>query len=1373
MMKPEVTNPAFRRLFFILSLSMCWAVFGLAQPTPSISGDTVVCKGDSRFYATTFVQGHSWVWATSPGGTIIQNFGNFVEVKWNGPANSNQWILVTETDTNGVSATVQKTVKIKASDIVCNNHINVSLDQNGEAIITPDMLLEGNYNTYAGFTVVITTSWGAYLGDKVDCSHIGLQLTGKVINDCNGNTCWGTLKVEDKKPPKWQCPTDTLLVSCETEIDSLPHPFVVDNCDDSLLVSLTGITIDNSDICQGVNITRYWIATDDYENKSICVEHIRIPPDGGVLFPPDRIWECSDYNSYPHIVDATPYTGDLETTGSGIVQGVNGTYCQYTALFKDEILANCGNTFKIVRTWTVVNWCTNEIITSDSEGNDNEQIIKVVDTTPPLITANDITIGINNPGPTALHCTSTGNLPAPAVSDECGTVTVQIFTPIGEAVYNNGSDGKNGGKVPHPGLKVGTYPVIYKATDACGNIALDTITVTVTDLNAPTAICDKLTITSLDVFGHSEVFANTFDDGSTDNCCISHFLARRMDQPQADFEPSVFFDCDDEEVQVVVRVFDCFDNFGECMVTVHVQDKVAPSCIAPPDKTIKCTELPADITPAWLASQGQAGFYDNCGATLVELPVQESLDGCGGGFLLRQFIAVDSSGNISGTCSQKISVEPVSDWIIHFPPNFTGGCGDSLLADSLHIENFGCNQFAVSVSDQFFKISSDTACFKIVRTYKVINWCYYDPYREPIKVPTDPLGAWIDETFSDYHGAFEYQQIIKIHDDTPPVLSYPFSPVICSYDSLCQVGHAYVPLLIEGECSNYFEIVYHLDYGANGTFDAQGQGFIDMPLPLGKYRVRYIVQDGCGNESTIDVDFEVRDCKAPVAICSNGLIVEIMQDGNITVCASAFDDKSYDNCGGPLYFSWSEDPADSCRTFTCQQTFTEIPVTVWVTDASGNQDFCETHLVIQDNLFHCDTNVPLSGFIKTEQNKAVKDVNVMLNSDEGDLNTQTGANGFYQFQSITPGFDYSVTPSKNDDLLNGVTTFDLVLISRHILGVAKLDSPYKLIAADINNSKTITTLDLVLLRKAILYVNDNFPNNKSWRFVDKSFVFPDPTNPWATPFPEVININNLSDSVSNADFVAIKIGDVNGSATTNLDDDPLEGRSLSAWTIQSHDQAFQAGEELEMPLQMDSRQAIAGFQLGFTFDAEVLEFIDAIPAEATASEDLGFHTPSEGVILLNWYTPRSSSSKNGELIRLRFKAKRPGRLVEAIRLDPTLIAPEAYLYVADDAFETAAIQLEFISSGNSNTEDFLLTNLPNPFDNSTTIRFYLQQAGEASLYITNLSGQIVWSTSGQWSAGLHEITLDGDQLPGHGMFLCRLVTANAHKTIRMVRMTNH
>ena len=74
---------------------------------------------------------------------------------------------------------------------------------------------------------------------------------------------------------------------------------------------------------------------------------------------------------------------------------------------------------------------------------------------------------------------------------------------------------------------------------------------------------------------------------------------------------------------------------------------------------------------------------------------------------------------------------------------------------------------------------------------------------------------------------------------------------------------------------------------------------------------------------------------------------------------------------------------------------------------------------------------------------------------------------------------------------------------------SKLASMASMIAADANNSGSVTTLDLVAIRRVILQIDDNFQNNTSWRFVDADYVFPSPTNPWSNGFPELINMNNV------------------------------------------------------------------------------------------------------------------------------------------------------------------------------------------------------------------------------------------------------------------------
>lgn len=179
---------------------------------------------------------------------------------------------------------------------------------------------------------------------------------------------------------------------------------------------------------------------------------------------------------------------------------------------------------------------------------------------------------------------------------------------------------------------------------------------------------------------------------------------------------------------------------------------------------------------------------------------------------------------------------------------------------------------------------------------------------------------------------------------------------------------------------------------------------------------------------------------------------------------------------------------------------------------------------------NCDCDPVIGGKIETEIGLDIENVKVRDTNPNGfDQIELTDENGKYSF-SIIAGGDYEITPDKDTLPLNGVTTFDMVIMRKHILGIDTLDSPYKIIAADINNSGAVTTFDMVELRKLILQINTDFPNNKSWRFVDAAYVFPNPLNPFIEPFPESIIVNDVVADQLGLDFVGIKIGDVNGSA---------------------------------------------------------------------------------------------------------------------------------------------------------------------------------------------------------------------------------------------------
>lgn len=142
----------------------------------------------------------------------------------------------------------------------------------------------------------------------------------------------------------------------------------------------------------------------------------------------------------------------------------------------------------------------------------------------------------------------------------------------------------------------------------------------------------------------------------------------------------------------------------------------------------------------------------------------------------------------------------------------------------------------------------------------------------------------------------------------------------------------------------------------------------------------------------------------------------------------------------------------------------------------------------------------------------------------------TDTTGTFLFIGLPSGADYTIEIEKNFNARNGLTTFDLIKIQKHILNVEPFETPFRMIAADANNSASISNFDIIKIRKVLLNIDTAFPDNPSWKFIPNDFIFQNPEHdPYEYDFPSFILIENLTEDYE-MNFTGIKIGDVNESA---------------------------------------------------------------------------------------------------------------------------------------------------------------------------------------------------------------------------------------------------
>lgn len=801
--------------------------------------------------------------------------------------------------------------------------------------------------------------------------------------------------------------------------------------------------------------------------------------------------------------------------------------------------------------------------------------------------------------------------------------------------------------------------------------------------------------------------------------------------------------------------------------------------------------------PSTSAGAGRFYIWDNCVMdSNVPFVDDRQIDKCGKGWIKRTWTAKDKCGNTI-KCDQKIIASHRSDFEVIFPADVTINCknfselknlfpGDTALTGNVMVMDDECELVGVNYEDTRYDVVEE-GCYKIVRQWTLIDWCKYDPLqhdRQPDVIVNDTLLAdlhhrpcVVRHLKDDGDGYIVYSQIIKVIDEVNPVLNCK-DTTFCSYVENCTEKFS-MNFSATDDCTPSDQISYRweLDFKQDGSIEKRSipnvKGISEV-LTKGVYAITVYAADRCGNEDTCVFKITIKDCKAPTPYCLNGIATVLMpSSGNLVIWASDFNAGSYDNCSikdSLKYFfgdSTCSKPGVSSQTFTCANLGTQN-LCIYVVDEAGNTDHCVTYVLIQDNgspKICPQPSLALSGgSIRTETSEPVQNVTVQLRSgDLAAVTKITGPDGKFSFNVLDMNKTYEIVPDLNTDWLNGVSTLDLLAIQQHIMGVKTLKSMYKLIAADADNSKSINAVDLLELRKLILGVYEQLPNNKSWRFAEKSTV--NPSAPYE--IKELVRNPASFISIPQNDFVAIKIGDVNQSVEAHqlLG---TESRSVSGGaTLVVDDVDFSLGRLLEIPIKAGSDMTLAGAQYTLTFDASVLEYkgfkSNAVQLD---NSNVGFNHLGKGLLPMAWILPQVSTFKKNEVLyTMLFKAKANGSLMEMIRLNSKVTKAEAY--VSPDDLVGHPISL-VVQARNTAAGIRLFQNTPNPFAKQTMIGFELPVVSKVKITIVDVAGKKIKEYQGEYNKGYHEIKVLNVDLPRGGVYYYQMVANNQSLTKKMV-----
>ncbi len=1324
--------------------------------------------------------------------------------------------------------------------LACNDQINLSLDADCEGEVLPDMILEGGpYACYDCYVVTLHEEDGAPpipTSPFVTSENVGDTLIAMVTDTCGGgNICWGYVFVENKLFPEVICPADTLLpcnALSDPSITGFPIPTSCPGPGD-FTVDYSDVIVDN-DRCDDprVEITRTWTITDVSGNSTVCEQRIVLQ-----TFDVSQVTFPDDYDDFDNPaftcaeVSADPSLIEPGNTGFPMIDGIEIVpndipFCDLTFANWDKILTGCGNSYEIQRTWSVSNLC--QELSDDNPIEFTQRIIVWDDADPVISNISDVTVSTLTD-----ECVGVWNVTIPQVED-CSGYEFNVSYTAGNLVQL-GTDQYILTDIP-----VGETEVTYIIIDECFNIATRTITVTVIDNQAPTAVCDENTVVSVTIDGTGLAYAETFDDGSHDNCKDVWFKVIKTDElcgttdgfdgtfnvcvtcdglnandgdddpikigTQVYFDDYVRFCCDEvgNRVGVTMRVFevdpgegpidparmrpggDLYGTYNDCDLETLVQDELPPVVLCPPSITVSCDfeydpfaiTDPADRTFGAVVLDGEIRgdvvvsghgnpnfpgdhvwgidgvFGDNCTAE-IDIDVSINIE-CGRGTLTRMFTATDAGGR-TATCQQVITFEEfdpfiITDLVCPGEPGWSNSdnvdwpcdvtledvCTEDLMDDPSVtgepiIYGDVCADILVNYEDELF-VNDPDACIKILRTWKILDWCQYDEITG--------AGQWI------------YTQVIKLSNSIGPEMTGELELVSC--DSTSSNCEGYIDLVMSAtdDCSAEVDISYFIDAFNDGDIDVAAPGDDASGFyPFGDHTITWRAVDGCGNLTELTQAFSVQDCKKPSPKCFSGLITVIMESvGEVTIWASDFDAGSDDNCGD-VTVSFSEDVDDQFITFNCEQLGTQT-VQLWVTDAAGNQDFCETFIFIQDNNDACNgISGDVGGLVITEDEEGIEDVEISLDILPATpyQTTMTEDDGTYVFEDVLLTEDYELGGFKNDDPMNGVSTFDIVKIQKHLLGLEPFDVAYKYLAADINNNEGVTALDMVELRRLLLGEYDEFPDNTSWRFVDITQEWDDITDPW--PFEEIIDVTDLTTDDLDNNFIGVKVGDLTGNASPNglmgTEDRTPDGSLVLAMM----DAKVSQGDQLRLEILASDFRQMLGYQMTWNLAGLDYEGIEAGAIDIAAG-NIGTRRSDQGIVTMSWSEGEAVSIADEEvLFTLLLTATETGRMSEMLSLSSEITTIEAY------SEESINLDVALAWRTEERVQDFNWTleqNTPNPFDEETMIEFRLAKASDVNISITDAKGSTVKVIEGEYAAGIHQIKLKRSDLNAGGVYIYEL-----------------
>jgi hypothetical protein len=468
--------------------------------------------------------------------------------------------------------------------------------------------------------------------------------------------------------------------------------------------------------------------------------------------------------------------------------------------------------------------------------------------------------------------------------------------------------------------------------------------------------------------------------------------------------------------------------------------------------------------------------------------------------------------------------------------------------------------------------------------------------------------------------------------------------------------------------------------------------------------------------------------------------------------------------------------------------------------AGNGNSYCALEVTLGNKL--CDPRVEGSVFLTNFEPAPMYKVSLKdFNSPyEEELNTFCESDfAICPDQSQAPFFlKVETAPGYEDDYLctsgggtPGVTTYDIVLIQKHLKSSPQFPTVYERFAADANLANTLGNVDINAFRNLILGVwdpTDNDPNNDglfgttpNWKYINENINIPIP-QPINDPIAlrKVPILTGLTDTshvpingIGNyGHFYAVKLGDINRSCNCDGFRPSEQPREGSAHFKLGREDVRQKGKIVRIPVYWESSFKPIALQGGFRFDPSLFAFKDIEPNPEIPVYPWHFGTSKveEGILKFAW-------DNDQDLLLLPAKM-----LLFTVEFELRYgqdLPDEALLWSSDQVLSCLAYSEtgEEFRVGQAHQEQsarrvpaMALTISPNPATDQATAYIYSEKASDVTLLLTDGRSRMYSKQTVSLQAGDNTVSVQFPDSVQPGVFYLILESENTRLQKKLVKL---